>query len=471
MGGLPVRLRHRAGTARLRSGLGGMGRSLNFRTTRSLFRSAAIAASVLLAIPQAAAAQPAADGSLKTLLAQEARGELRGLYAHRATPLWITGEDSLRPAAEELVRLIQTAEYDGLDPAGLGAAELAAAVRKAELERSPAALVAAELALTDALARYVTAMLEQSDDGLMIYEHSVLRPYQPTAATVLHAAAEAPSLDAYVSGMRWMHPLYAQIRGKLTEASPSPAVEQAALASLQRVRAMPAPPWSRHIVIDIAGARLWMYEGDRPVDSMRIVVGKPETPTPIMAGYIRQAVVNPYWNVPENLVRKTIAAGVLGQGMRYLRVRGYEVLSDWSDEPELLDPATVDWRAVSRGDLEVRVRQKPNDLNAMGSVKFEFPNPMGIYLHDTPDKKLLLEEARQFSNGCVRLEDADRLGRWLLGGALPTATDPETRVDLAQPVPIYITYLTVTQEGGSLAMGADPYGLDGAGLSNLARVH
>src|SRR5690606_37735006 len=102
--------------------------------------------------------------------------------------------------------------------------------------------------------------------------------------------------------------------------------------------------------------------------------------------------------------------------------------------------------------------QRPGAANAMGEVKFEFPNPLGIYLHDTPDKNLMDEAARQFSSGCVRLEDAERLGRWLLGGDLPEAGAPEQKVDLAQPVPIYITYLTADTDGERIALGPDPYG-------------
>ena len=104
----------------------------------------------------------------------------------------------------------------------------------------------------------------------------------------------------------------------------------------------------------------------------------------------------------------------------------------------------------------------------MGKVKYEFPNPLGIYLHDTPDKDLLLEDARQFSNGCVRLEDAERLGRWLLGGALPAASAAEQITPLPQPVPIYITYLTAQPAGGRIALGPDPYGRDGGGAAGLA---
>jgi murein L,D-transpeptidase YcbB/YkuD len=446
---------------------------LNLLGSTSLFRHVLIGAGLLLAVPVgAAAAEPAAPASLTSVVAGQASGELRAFYAHRERPLWVTGEGTLRPAAHELLGLLQSAEYDGLDPQRLGAGELEAALQRAERDPSPAVLAGAELALSTALAGYVEAMLRQPATTEMLYEHDVLRPIQRTAPTVLLAAAEAPSLEDYVSGMRWMHPLYAQIREAVAAEPTDPALRQAATASLQRLRGIPAPQWSRHVLIDIASARLWMYEGDQVVDSMRIVDGKADTPTPMMAGYIRQAVLSPYWNVPEHLVRKTIAPGVLSQGVRYLKTRGYEVLSDWSDEPTRLDPATIDWRAVARGEREVVVRQAPGGTNAMGIVKFEFPNPQGIYLHDTPDKNLMLEDARHFSNGCVRLEDAARFGQWLLGEALPPpAGDPEERIDLAQPVPIYITYLTVRADGDRLALASDPYGLDGAAHAALARLH
>lgn len=452
------------GTEGLDLGLSGMPNpSLTCAAVRSL-----LAAGLLLAAPlPAMAAEPT---SLTAAVAEQASGDLRAFYAHRESPLWITGEGSLRPAARELLRLVETADYDGLDPARLGAAKLGAALRNVQRDRSRTALAGVELALSTALAGYVEAMLAQPAGAGVIYEHDVLRPIKPMPTTVLQAAADSRSLEDYVTGMRWMHPLYAQIRRNLT-GPVDPALREAARASLQRVRAIPAPPWPRHVVIDAASARLWMYEGGRAVDSMRVVVGKPELPTPMMAGYLRNAVLNPYWNVPEHLVRQTIAAGVLAQGTGYLRARGYEVLADWGDNPARLDPAKVDWRAVAAGRRELRVRQNPGPTNAMGNVKFEFPNPEGIYLHDTPDKDLLLADARQFSNGCVRLEDAERLGRWLLGGAMPVAGSPETRIDLRQPVPIYITYLTVQPDGDRLALGPDPYGRDGAARAALARAH
>jgi murein L,D-transpeptidase YcbB/YkuD len=96
----------------------------------------------------------------------------------------------------------------------------------------------------------------------------------------------------------------------------------------------------------------------------------------------------------------------------------------------------------------------------MGAVKFMFPNEQGIYLHDTPERDLLAKDARYFSNGCVRLEQAGKLGRWLLGKPLPRSKTPEKRVELPVPVPIYITYLTAAPEGTLIRFRPDAYGRD-----------
>ena len=106
----------------------------------------------------------------------------------------------------------------------------------------------------------------------------------------------------------------------------------------------------------------------------------------------------------------------------------------------------------------------------MGQVKFMFPNAQGIYLHDTPQKELLSEASRMFSGGCVRLEDAARLGAWLFGRPISAkGAKPEQRVDLPEPVPVFITYLTAMPAGGGIAYFDDIYGRDGQALGGLAR--
>ena len=195
---------------------------------------------------------------------------------------------------------------------------------------------------------------------------------------------------------------------------------------------------------------------------MRVVVGKPETPTPMLAGLLRHAILNPYWNVPVDLAQTSIAPKVLGG--RSLRQMGMEALSDWTPQAVRLDPATIDWHQVASGARELRLRQLPGKANSMGMVKFMFPNDMGIYLHDTPERELLARPDRHFSNGCVRLEDAAGLGRWLLGRPVQTRSRAaEQIVPLPFPVPVYLTYLTAGADSGRVAFRPDVYGLDGAG--------
>lgn len=433
--------------------------------------SLSLAISLAAPLP-ALAASPPAPSAVQARLAESVGGELRTFYAYASRPLWIAPDGSLDPAAGALLELVQTAEYDGIDPARLQADELAEAIRAAEAQGTPAALEHAELLLSRTLAAYVAALREPANAG-MVYEHDALRPELPSTYLTLDQAAKAPSLMKYVSGMSWMHPLYGPLRRTLLlEGGGSAAARQLAIRNLERIRQIPAQPRERHVLVDAASARLWMYEGDRPVDSMRVVVGKPDSQTPSIAGWIRHAIADPYWNVPSDLVRKTIAPGVLKGGPAYLKARGYEVLSGWEEDAELVDPKGVDWQAVQRGELDLRVRQRPGASNAMGEMKFEFPNPFGIYLHDTPDKDLLTEEARYFSNGCIRLEDAERLARWLLGGsAAEVSGGPERKIDLPRPVPIYIAYLTAHAEGDRIALGPDPYGrdkLEGTALAALA---
>ena len=238
--------------------------------------------------------------------------------------------------------------------------------------------------------------------------------------------------------------------------------------NIARARALPAELGRRFILVDTAAARLWMYEDGRPVDSMRVIVGRPTDQTPTIASSVQYAVLNPYWNVPDDLVRRRIAPNVLQHGLAYLRQKGYELLSDYGDDAQPVDPATVDWAEVAAGRRELRVRQLPGAANMMGALKFMFPNSNGIYLHDTPERQLFAGEDRRQSSGCIRLEDAPRLGEWLFGRRLATAsTEPEVRVDLPQPVPVYVTYQTVVPGEQGLVFRSDVYGRDGTELAAL----
>jgi murein L,D-transpeptidase YcbB/YkuD len=239
--------------------------------------------------------------------------------------------------------------------------------------------------------------------------------------------------------------------------------EQLIIINMERAKRLPSPEEQRkYAVVDAGGARLSLWENGRMVDSMKVVVGKAETATPMMAAYIKFASVNPYWNVPPELVRNLIAPRVVAQGPSYLTEREYEVSSDYGENAKRLDPSTVDWQAVVDGRQEVRLRRLPSPANSMGMMKFMLPNYFGIYLHDSPEKDHFTKNELWISNGCVRVEDYKRLASWLFGGYVPKGKDPkiEEEVDLPKPVPVYMTYLTVEATPSGIVFRPDPYGRD-----------
>ena len=246
--------------------------------------------------------------------------------------------------------------------------------------------------------------------------------------------------------------------------------ERLILLNMERARRLPAPgTGDRYIVVDAGIARLTMYEGGEAVGSMKVVVGAAKSQTPMMATQLRYAAVNPYWNVPPDLVAKLIAPKVVAQGRTYLVDRRYQLLSDFTEDAVPVEPEAVDWSEVAAGHHEQRVRQLPGGANSMGRIKFLMPNKFGIYLHDTPNRALFDKDDRWVSNGCVRLEDADALAKWVFG-AFPAAPDPdrEERVDVAKPIPVYMTYLTAAATPDGVQFRADPYDRDAPVLAAMA---
>src|SRR4030095_4138008 len=212
-----------------------------------------------------------------------------------------------------------------------------------------------------------------------------------------------------------------------------------------------------------------MYDKGQVVAWMRVVVGKPHQQTPMMAATIKFTALNPYGQVPADLAAERVAPNVVKEGLGYLKQHGYVLLSDWGDNARPIDPSNVDWQAVADGKILVRLRQNPGSGNAMGRMKFMFPNPQGIYLHDTPNKELLLEDARLFSGGCVRLEDAQRLAKWIFGKPLIwKGAKTEQPVKLETPVPVYLAYLTAVPSGNQIVYYDDIYGKDRSQLANAS---
>ena len=383
----------------------------------------------------------------------------------RIQPIWLGG-GAESPAVAQLATILRRATFDGFAEGPQLATQVEAAA--AQARAAPASATAADRLISSAWVRYVQAMRRPTKG--MIYAYPVLRPQGTRTEEILLTAAAAPSLSAYLTTTSDLNPIYRQLRDTawaeaqaLGNLTPDPRL----LANLDRARSIPGR--GRFVLVDSGTQRLTLFENGQPIDSMKIIVGTNELPTPLIASMMYYVTYNPYWHAPDMLVKKTIAPNVLRMGAKYLSSRGYHVVDAWSETANVIDATTVDWKAAAAGTSHVFVRQDPGPLNSMGNLKFPFPNPEGIYLHDTPSKQHFAKSLRNLSNGCVRVEDAKRLARWLIGQepAAPSA-DPEIRVQLPQGVPVIVTYLTAQVQDGKLTYLDDFYGWDTNGPPRFA---
>lgn len=252
------------------------------------------------------------------------------------------------------------------------------------------------------------------------------------------------------------------------EVTPAERVRQIELA-LERLRWTPLMQGPRMIAVNIPEFVLRAYEvGDDRVDvrlTMKVIVGKAlRTRTPLLTEAMRFIEFSPYWNVPPSIARAETVPR-LRRDPGYLEREGLEFVTASGQVVTTLAPSHLD--AVLRGGW--RIRQRPGAQNALGGIKFVFPNNANIYLHDTPARRLFERERRDFSHGCIRLEAPAALARFVLRDE-PAWTDDRIReamnagvantLRLEQPVPVLIAYSTVVARAGTVYFYRDLYGHD-----------
>jgi L,D-transpeptidase YcbB len=415
-----------------------------------------LAAAIAIASPAAAqTTAPAADAPAPAASSTPAADSAVQAYytSHPGTQIWL-GTPDARAAAAKLPDILRRAPFDGL----ADGPELATKVENAYARSQPED----DQVISDAWVRYVRA-LKAPVEGVS-YADPALALAAPSADAILAAAAQAPSLAAHIDQVSTVNPLYAALRDEAAKAGgePDPRVR----ATLDRLRLIPAK--GRAIIVDIPAAKLMMVEDGKVVDSMKVIVGKKTGATPILASTIHYVTFNPVWHIPQDIARVRVAPVVIQRGVGYLTLARYQTVEAFGGDKETpIDPTTIDWKGVREGTAKVYVRQLSGPQNMMGKVKFGFVNDTGVFLHDTPDKKLFERDKRFLSHGCIRLERPDALAAWLLGpDAAPPSGDPEQLVPVDKGVPIYLTYLTAQpSDSGTIAYAEDVYGLDTVGAT------
>jgi len=235
--------------------------------------------------------------------------------------------------------------------------------------------------------------------------------------------------------------------------------EQLVIANMEMWRWQPRDMGEMHVEVNVPDFSLELKSGDSVVHRARVIVGKPDTPTPIFSNSIRYMLFNPVWRVPQSIIKKEMAPK-LARDPNWLARHGYKVTYVGN---------------------QIEVQQPPGEANALGRMLFLFPNEHAVYLHDTPQRSLFSASFRALSHGCVRVEDPARLAEILMGGAARGWTeakvqslvgDKERTLSLPTPVPIHLEYFTeFVDDGGRLQERDDLYGLTSRVVAALGSFH
>lgn len=247
-------------------------------------------------------------------------------------------------------------------------------------------------------------------------------------------------------------------------------------ATLERWRWLPESLGETYVLVNIAGFELKMVENGKEVLRKRVIVGQPFRQTPVFSDRIRYLVFNPTWTVP----RTVMIQDQLPQIVRdpdYLSHLNISVYRGWGADREKVDPLDVDWSSLNRNNFPYQLVQEPGPQNALGQVKFMFPNQYDVYLHDTPGQGLFTRTERSFSSGCIRVEQPFDLAQRLLAASpdwsrekidrVVSEAEPRT-VLLPEPVPVHIQYWTSWVDSeGRLQFRNDLYNRDARLIDQL----
>ena len=236
--------------------------------------------------------------------------------------------------------------------------------------------------------------------------------------------------------------------------------------NLERFRWLPDELGDRYLLVNLGSYQLTAVENNHIKLNMKVIVGKETRSTPSFSSAMTHIVINPYWNVPHKLARRDLLPKqkanpdyfFLNDFNIFLRESGFEVE---------VDPYFVNWDEISASDFPFRLQQRPGENNALGRIKFMFPNPWSIYLHDTPDKALFDQAQRNFSSGCIRVEEPLALAEFSLNrnnARDSVLSKIESGRNLGEKLethlPVYAVYFTVWPYDGEVFFSSDPYKRD-----------
>ena len=392
------------------------------------------------------------------------RAEVAAFYRMRGfAPLWIEGGTAS-------ARAVIAIDYlRGVENEGLDHHDYATAVMPASIDA--VALAESELTLTATILKYA----RDATNGRIAFSRvSADVDYPPkitNARDILAEIAAAADVGGALASFNPPQPGYKALRAKLAELrgdkqdsraiSSTSAIDavDTIIANMERWRWMPRDLGHDYVMVNIPNYKLTLMHNGSSYWHSNIVVGAPDSPTPLISASMKSITINPIWHVPQSLVD--------------------EYLPALKHDPELATRMGLKIEAGAGG--KTRIYQLPGDLNVLGRVRFNFPNKFQVYQHDTDDKRLFGQDLRDSSHGCMRVENPFAYGAALLSLVAPNdgyseqrlrgfIGDSEMQIELPVPIPVHLMYQTAfVDDDGHLVISNDIYGLDARLLAALKR--
>lgn len=374
------------------------------------------------------------------------RAAVEAFYRDRGfAPLWIA-DGAPSPRANQAAAFLRSIDADGLEPADYP---------RPEFKSGDAAKLAQdEVTLTNSILMFA----RHARTGRVSFSRvSAAIQYDlqyPEPADVLASMATAGDVGEALGSYHPQQPGYKALKAKLSEArqKKNAAAVDTLLANMERWRWLPRDLGKAHVTVNIPDYSLKVTNQGKTVWSTRIVAGKPGAmATPLLSETIKFITVNPTWNVPPSIIRN-------------------EYLPALQRDPGAL--ARIGLKITHNKDGSIRIYQPPGARNALGRIRFNFPNKFLVYQHDTPDKHLFAKQQRAFSHGCMRVQNPEQYAEVLLSISQPregyTAErvrrmygDSERTINLKTPIPVHVTYQTAfVDDAGQLQLRPDVYGHD-----------
>lgn len=243
--------------------------------------------------------------------------------------------------------------------------------------------------------------------------------------------------------------------------------------NIERLHRLQKPAAQRYLLVNTANYSLHLVENGSVTFQSKVIVGRQERQTPELSSMMKYLVINPSWNVPHSIATKDLLPK-MQQNADYLTENNYSLLQGWGKDERVVDPSDIDWGSIDADSFAYHLRQHPGSGNALGRIKFIFPNEHYVYLHDTPSQFLFAKDKRNFSSGCVRVEGALDLAEEILRDQPPwnrseifAAYDSgeSVKVELERTLPVHLVYWTVWLEDGKFHYADDIYQRDEGALT------